>query len=338
MYISIKYGYTSNIEGGFILKKKEDIVYVVGHKNPDTDSACSAILFANMVNSTKLNEIYIPATLGKINRETCWVLNRWKVPVPKNILHKQVEKIYLVDHNEKQQSVDYDCEIIGICDHHNLNFSYNKVIPVTISPLGSTASIISTTMKGLDYQKTEKDMGLILSAILSDTLGLTSSTTTLTDRIIANTIANKLSINLDSYIVEMFQHSGVSDLSGKKIFYSDLKTYFEAGETFTIGQALVSSDTEEEEIERKIKRFLTTNNIQNNFFMITNIFTKSTLLLTTLNNLDVIQDRFKTDTGKDKNFCSIYLYNNTSRKKDILPEIRQFYLDNKKEACKNECK
>lgn len=320
------------------MKKQEDIIYVVGHKNPDTDSVCSAILFANMVNSTKINETYIPATLGKINRETSWVLSRWKIPVPKNILNERAEKIYLVDHNEKQQSVDYDCEIIGVCDHHNLNFSYNKVIPVTISPLGSTASIISTTMRGLNYKKTEKDMGLILSAILSDTLGLTSSTTTLTDRIIANTIANKLSINLDSYIVEMFQHSGVSDLSGKKIFYSDLKTYFEAGKTFTIGQALVCSDTEEEEIKRKIKRFITTNNIQDNFFMITNFFTKSTLLLTTLNNLDVIQDRFKIDTKRDKNFCSVYLYNNTSRKKDILPEIRQYYLDNKKEECENEYK
>lgn len=321
------------------MKKQEDIIYVVGHKNPDTDSVCSAILFANMVNSTKINETYIPATLGKINRETSWVLNRWKVPVPKNILNARAKRIYLVDHNEKQQSVDYDCEIIGVCDHHNLNFSYNKVIPVTISPLGSTASIISTTMKGLNYQKTEKDMGLILSAILSDTLGLTSSTTTLTDRIIANTIANKLEINLDSYIIEMFQHSGVSDLSGKKIFYSDLKTYFEAGKTFTIGQALVCSDTEEEEIKRKIKRFIITNNIQDNFFMITNIFTSGTLLLTTRNNLNILEDRFNTSIRKkDKDFCSIYLHDNTSRKKDILPEIRQYYLDNKEEGCKNECK
>ena len=72
--------------------------------------------------------------------------------------------------------------------------------------------------------------------------------------------------------------------------------------------------------------------------MITNIFTRGTLLLTTRNNLNILEDRFNTGTRKDKNFCSIYLYNNTSRKKDILPEIRQYYLDNKKEECENECK
>lgn len=308
----------------------KNVIYVVGHKNPDTDSVCSAILFANMMNKVGMKEEYIPATLGDINRETSWILREWGLKPPENILNKKVNKVFLVDHNEKSQSIDCECEITGICDHHSLNnFSYHKVIPITISPLGSTASIIYSTMDSLEYQKTKTDKGLTLSAILSDTLGLASSTTTLTDRIIARTLSQQLAIDLDNYFIKMFQQSSVSDLSSKEIFHSDIKTYVEADESFTIGQALVTTGTEEEEIERKIKTFITAKSIKKNFFMITNIFTRETLLLTTINNETVLNE-FNTKIQKSGILCSVRLFNKMSRKKDVLPVIRRYYADNTK--------
>jgi manganese-dependent inorganic pyrophosphatase len=62
--------------------QKSKIVYVIGHKNPDTDSVCSAIGYAHFKNVTDKRFIFTPARAGKINEETKFVLERFQVPVP----------------------------------------------------------------------------------------------------------------------------------------------------------------------------------------------------------------------------------------------------------------
>lgn len=61
------------------------IVYVVGHKNPDTDSVCSAIGYAHFKNVTDRRFLFTPARAGKINEETSFVLKRFHVPIPQEI-------------------------------------------------------------------------------------------------------------------------------------------------------------------------------------------------------------------------------------------------------------
>jgi len=61
------------------------IVYVVGHKNPDTDSVCSAIGYAHFKNLTDKRFLFTPARAGKLNEETRFVLGRFGVPVPNEI-------------------------------------------------------------------------------------------------------------------------------------------------------------------------------------------------------------------------------------------------------------
>ncbi len=58
------------------------IVYVIGHRNPDTDSVCSAIAYAHFKNVTDKRYFYTPARAGKINEETRFILDRFGVPVP----------------------------------------------------------------------------------------------------------------------------------------------------------------------------------------------------------------------------------------------------------------
>ena len=62
--------------------KKQERIFVIGHKNPDTDSICSAIAYADIKNRTTQNKKYIPKRAGQINEETRYVLNRFGVQLP----------------------------------------------------------------------------------------------------------------------------------------------------------------------------------------------------------------------------------------------------------------
>ena len=65
-------------EKGWMCMKKPERIFVIGHKNPDTDSICSAIAYADIKNRTTQNKKYIPKRAGQINEETRYVLNRFQ--------------------------------------------------------------------------------------------------------------------------------------------------------------------------------------------------------------------------------------------------------------------
>ena len=69
-------------EKGWMCMKKPERIFVIGHKNPDTDSICSAIAYADIKNRTTQNKKYIPKRAGQINEETRYVLNRFGVQPP----------------------------------------------------------------------------------------------------------------------------------------------------------------------------------------------------------------------------------------------------------------
>ena len=62
--------------------RNQEIIFVIGHKNPDTDSICSAIAYSDIKNRTCQDKKYIPKRAGQINEETEYVLNRFGVKAP----------------------------------------------------------------------------------------------------------------------------------------------------------------------------------------------------------------------------------------------------------------
>ena len=72
-------------EKGWMCMKKPERIFVIGHKNPDTDSICSAIAYADIKNRTTQNKKYIPKRAGQINEETRYVLNRFGVQPPAHL-------------------------------------------------------------------------------------------------------------------------------------------------------------------------------------------------------------------------------------------------------------
>ncbi|MCK5268156.1 MAG: manganese-dependent inorganic pyrophosphatase, partial [Spirochaetes bacterium] len=209
-------------------KKTEELIYVVGHKAPDTDTICSAIAYADYLK--KKNNNVVACRTGELNPETKYVLNYFKVEEPQFLSSAKGKKIILVDHNETKQSPEdiEEGEIVQIIDHHKVNFSYDKVISFYVEPIGATATIIAKQFIQDPTVKLPKEIaGLLLSAILSDTVIFRSPTTTREDVLIAQTLAEIAKIkNLEEFGINMKKEkSNLKGLTAQEIILSDFKEF-----------------------------------------------------------------------------------------------------------------
>jgi len=157
----------------------------VGHLVTDLDSVAGAIGAAELYGGT-------PALASKINSETVFALQEFKVPLPmyvEDILEREPDAdICLVDHQQTSQmnpSIKQE-NIVGIIDHHALQSKTvitDKPIYIDIRPWGSMSTIIAHTFLTHKRRPSNSVAGLLLCAILSDTLNLLGPTTTEWDRL-----------------------------------------------------------------------------------------------------------------------------------------------------------
>ncbi|GIO25534.1 manganese-dependent inorganic pyrophosphatase [Ornithinibacillus bavariensis] len=202
---------------------------VFGHKNPDTDTICSALAYANLKNKLGVNAE--PARLGEVNKETNYALNYFNVEAPQLIdaVPADVEQVILVDHNEFQQSVSNikDVRILEVIDHHRVsNFETKEPLYFRAEPVGCTATILYKMYKENDIEVTKEIAGLLLSAIISDSLLLKSPTCTQEDVDAAHELADIAGVELEKYGLDMLQAGAdLSDKSAAELISMDAKEF-----------------------------------------------------------------------------------------------------------------
>lgn len=215
--------------------------FVIGHQKPDLDSAVAALAYETL--SRKRGEVdQIGVLAGEPNHETKFIFEKFNVLLPTTITSSVIKpenNVILVDHNEERQRLDglNPDKVIRVIDHHKIKFSSNAPIEVMILPLGSTNTIIWTLFKQSNIL-IEKDLAsLMLCAILSDTVGLKSSTTTETDRQAVADLAIQANIsNVEGLTEEIFlAKSDVSFLSDEEVIKNDHKVY-DFGKKVLIGK------------------------------------------------------------------------------------------------------
>lgn len=205
-------------------------VKVFGHKAPDTDTTCSAILWAWYL-STHTTSKAAPFVLGELNKETQFVLNTWGVPQP--ALLEGVapgDEVVIVDTNNPQELPDgiNTATILAIIDHHKLVGGLETLLPPTITmrPLACTATVIHDLMGEVNMSLPKEMAGLMLSCILSDTLEFRSPTTTPHDKAVAEKLAAQLGVDIAEYAAEMFAaKSDISDYTDKGLVHLDSKKF-----------------------------------------------------------------------------------------------------------------
>lgn len=216
---------------------------VFGHQNPDTDTIASAIALSYL-----LNEVSIEAeavALGEPNEETKFVLDYFRVDAPRIIetASNEVDEVVLVDHNESQQSVSDISKVTikAVVDHHRIaNFETNDPLFYRAEPVGSTATILLKIFKEYEVAIPSEIAGLMLSAIVSDTLLLKSPTSTSEDVLAAEELAEIAGVSLDEYGLDMLKAgTDISSKTPEDILNDDAKSFPMGRELVRIGQVNV---------------------------------------------------------------------------------------------------
>lgn len=193
-------------------------VLIFGHKNPDTDTICSAIAYADL--KSKLGWNVEAVALGEPNGETKFALERFGFQAPRVIeaAAGEVKDVILVDHNERQQSVS-DIEqvrVAEVIDHHRIaNFETSGPLYYRAEPVGCTATILNKMYKENGIAVPANIAGLMLSAIISDSLLFKSPTCTDQDVAAARELADIAGVNAEEYGLDMLKAG--ADLSDKTI-------------------------------------------------------------------------------------------------------------------------
>ena len=301
-------------------------VFVTGHKNPDTDSICSALSYAALKQAQGVEAVAV--RLGEVNKETQYALDYFQVEAPELIASvDEKQAVMLVDHNEPAQSVDGldKAELLEIVDHHRLG-GLNTANPifVHIEPVGCTATIIT---KMFDCQKVElpkKIAGLLLSAIVSDTVLFKSPTCTEQDKAAAEKLAVIAGVNLKEYGMAMLKAGAdLGDLTPAQIAKTDSKP-FSFGKYKAIVAQISVMDTadilaKKAELVAAMQELCRNEGYDMSLLMVTDIMEESTELVFVGEPKQLIADAF----GKDASGDSIYLPGVMSRKKQIVPQLTE---------------
>lgn len=259
----------------------------------------------------------------------------------RNLLGNHGKQVILVDHNEPGQAVEGigDANILEIIDHHRLG-TVQTLAPVYFrnQPVGCTSTIIYQMYQENGIDIDPQTAGLLMSAIISDTLLFRSPTCTPLDEKVARSLAGIAGVNIEKYAMEMF--SAGSNLKGKTekdIFYQDFKR-FKAGKVeFGVSQVTSLNQQLLEEMKPKLLRFaneaLGKEKLNMSFVMLTNILDQDTMLLAVgidsgkLVNLafSVQSDRAEGIEGLDeeqaRNSFTALLKGVVSRKKQLVPQL-----------------
>lgn len=205
----------------------------------------------------------------------------------RNLMDMTRKKVILVDHNDRDQAVDgiEDAEIIEIVDHHRLG-TITTFTPMVFRnfPLGCTATIIYRLYKENNVEIEKNIAGLLVSAIISDTLLFRSPTCTETDKEAAAELGKIAGIDLDEYADTMFvAGSKLHHRSAEEIFYQDYKKFTVDDTTLGVGQINSISEKELSDIEGRVREYI--KNFSDNwgvdliFFLLTDIKRTTTRVL-----------------------------------------------------------
>lgn len=303
----------------------EDTCYVIGHKSPDTDTVCSAILLEDLLNK---HGVQCEARVsGKLNNETKFVLEQFGVKTPEIMEKADGKKFILVDHSEYSQMIDgmENAEIIGLFDHHAVgNVETDNPIIYEELNVGSTATVIYKFMKDNNCPIDKKAASLIAASILSDTNNMTSNTVTELDRCaLEETVKTSGIKNADEFYEQMKTASeSYAGMTDEEIFFSDYKEYDMSGVPVGIACVNASDKASTEEMKEKMGQVMEKNRES------TAMKHLYTMVKNGKDNQSVIfgYGEGASDVLKQAFGSAEYIFTPAaSRKKDVVPKLEEIY-------------
>jgi manganese-dependent inorganic pyrophosphatase len=234
-------------------------------------------------------------------------------------------KVVLVDHAEESQSAPgiERAEIVEILDHHHIGSIETRVpVRATFDPVGSTATLVSERFAAAGLEPARPAAMMLLAALLSDTVVLSSPTTTDRDRDVARRLGELLDLDPEAFGMDMFRESSdVSELSAEEILRRDSKVYELGGDrTALVGQVEVVGEellARADELRAALEDARDGGGHAIAALMVTDIVARGTRLLVA-GDVGAVARAFGVDAADDG---TLDLPGVMSRKKQVAPKI-----------------
>ncbi|MFZ5426160.1 MAG: manganese-dependent inorganic pyrophosphatase [Thermodesulfobacteriota bacterium] len=302
--------------------------YVVGHKNPDTDSIASAIAVADLM--TKRGVEAVAIAQGKTTPETDFVLGKFGVKAPEVVTDAEGKKVILVDHSDLAQSMENlgKAEILGIVDHHKLgDVTTSSPLEMWVWPVGCTCTVIASMYEFYGIEIPKAMAGIMLCAILSDTVMFKSPTCTPEDKKACEKLAkiagvsDMMALGMDMFKVK----SAVDGTPIRDLVFRDYKDFNMSGTGVGIGQLEVVDlsilDKYKADLQADIAKVKSEKGLHSVFLLLTDIMKEGTEMLIVSDDVSVVEKAF----GVKPDGTSVWLPGVMSRKKDVVPKFEKVF-------------
>ena len=298
---------------------------IFGHKNPDTDSIVSSLVMANL--EEKLGNKAEACRLGKINKETEYVLSYAGVEAPKLI--EDVEdgrEVILVDTSNPNELISnlQNVKIKKIIDHHQVLINTAYPLYYRAEPVGCTETIMYKLYKENNIEINKTIATLMVSAIISDTLLFKSPTCTEDDLKAAKELEKIAGIDLEKYGMDMlkagtdlseFSINEILNLDAKQVLLKDVKTIINQVNTASIPEVMkMKSD-----LELGINKIIDEKELDLFILLITDIINSNSQVIALGKNADLIEKSY----GVKLEDNTAFLKGIVSRKKQVIPILTE---------------
>ena len=251
----------------------------------------------------------------------------------RNIINLRKRRIILVDHNEATQAVEgFDqAEILEIIDHHRIG-SLETSGPVYFrnQPVGCTATIVTQMYDENGVTIPQKTAGLLLAAILSDTLVFRSPTCTPIDVSAANRLAKIAGVDINEFANEMFEAGEKLDgKTAEEVFLQDFKVFMCGDIRFGVAQGSYMTRKNLTAAEALLKPYLeearNKQNVEDIYMLLTDVpKEESVVICNGRYAAEVLTDGFDTQPAADASWT---LPGVVSRKKQFIPALMTAYQE-----------
>ena len=297
-------------------------LYTCGHIIPDSDSVCSAISLAYLLN--KIGRAATPARQGELNPETKFILDKFGFEAPVLKTSFAGDELFITDYSDIAQAPqDLDkTTVVGIVDHHKLgDITTSAPLECWIRPVGCTNTIVKEMY---DYHKVEipaNIAAIMMCAILSDTVIFKSPTCTALDIQVVKELSKICGIeDFGALGMEMFKvKSEVEGTPVRDLVMRDYKNFDMHGFKVGVGQLEVVDgsvfDKIKDELMADIKKVKDEQNLHTIALLLTDIMKEGSEVLVASNDTSIFEKAFncKLEDGKG------WLDGCLSRKKQIIP-------------------
>ena len=302
---------------------------IFGHKNPDTDTICSAIAYADL--KTKLGFEVEAVRLGNVSAETQFALDAFKASAPRLVetVANEVKEVILVDHNERQQSAsDIDqVRVAEVIDHHRIaNFETSGPLYYRAEPVGCTATILKKMYKENGVEIAPNIAGLMLSAIISDSLLFKSPTCTPEDVAAARELAAIAGVDADKYGLEMLKAgANLADKSIDELVSLDSKEFSMGSAKVEIAQvnAVDVNDvlSRQAELEAKLNGIIAAKGLDLFLFVVTDILNNDSVGVALGKEATAVEEAYNVKLDANR----AVLKGVVSRKSQIVPVLTDIF-------------